>query len=366
MTEIRKAGIIGYGKMGRDIFDTLQTKMPDTKFVILVRHDADTETEKTLKNLSKALRRKKISEEDYTKLSGNFVFTDNIEEFSDCDFVLETISENPDAKKKLFAELDRLTDSRCVFATNTSSLKISDVFSLCSSERKTMGLHFFYPVKLSSYIELNDCSDTETGRFIAEKAGKKALVLNGDYCIYLNQYISFCIAQAFIITEKYGLSIKQSMSILSEIFPLHSLFGMVDSIGTGLLTCGTTDNKVERIRGTLDFFRKKLNEYNDDGCSPETGMFLNYISEKEKNIVDIDTDSEAFKLDLISVIINEAVIAASETDPVLTDALSDAVGLSDSFSVFYKSIGYDTISETLNSLAVSCIADRALFDKYLQ
>lgn len=350
MAELNKIGIIGYGKMGRDIFDALHVKCPDTQFVIFVRHDIEAESEKTAKNLSKALRRKKISEEAFEKLSANYEFTDSLEKFSDCDFILESVSENCEIKKELFSELDRIADKKCVFATNTSSLRNSDIFSGCGNGRVTMGLHFFYPVKLSGYVELNDCMDIETGKKIAALAGKDTVIFRGDYCIYLNQFISFCLAHAFLLAEKYQLSIRQCMDILSDVFPVHSLFGMADSIGLGLLTSGDNDSKVERIRPVLDFGRKKMLSCIDAGCSAETGKFIEFINSYEKDCIDKETDREGFIADMLCVVINEAVTAASETEGAVLDALYDAVGLSEDFSSIYKKYGYDKIYESIQRI----------------
>ena len=68
MNTLNRIGILGYGKMGRDIFDLFHSKMPDSEFVVLLRHDIAEETEKVNKNLAKALRRKKISEEVHEKM----------------------------------------------------------------------------------------------------------------------------------------------------------------------------------------------------------------------------------------------------------------------------------------------------------
>lgn len=350
MNVLKKIGIAGYGKMGRDIFDSLHTKMPDTDFVILVRHDADSENEKISKNLAKALKRKKISEDNYEKLICNYLFTDDINNFSDCSLIIESISENMAAKQELFSKLDGITDENCVFTTNSSSLKICDIFSVCSDKRKTMGLHFFYPVKLSSYIELNDCADASSAEYIAECTDKKIVSFEGKYCFYLNQFISFCISHAILLSKKYNAGILKCMDILSELFPLHSLFGMADSIGLGLLTSGNTEDNVARIKSVLDYGRSRMTEYMNQGCLPGTGMFLDFIREYEKENDNQEIEKDQFITDMISAMINEAVISASETDRNLTDALFEAVGLSESFGDLYKKTGYEKISVSLNEI----------------
>ncbi len=350
MDTLKKIGILGYGKMGKEIFSLFHDKMPDSEFVVLLRHDIEEETEKVIKNLAKSLRRKKITEEVHEKMSRNFLFTDRLSDFADCTLIVESVAEDMKIKQGLFAELDKTVNDQCVFATNTSSLWISDIFSLCRGGRKTMGLHFFYPLKLSGFIELNDCGDIQTASKIAEITGKSVVNFTNEYCFYLNQYISFCISHAFILAEKYNTGIIKAMDLLNEMFPMHSLFGMADSIGLGLLTSGDTEKSVKRIKPLLDSGREKMNKFISDGCPPETGKFIEYVTETEKEKAVSSADSEAFLLDMAAAMLNEAAFAASENEGDLTEALFDAVGLSEKFSFYYEKYGYSKIRESLEAV----------------
>lgn len=371
MSSVRTIGLVGYGKMGKEIFDLFHNKMPESEYIVYFRHGIEEEAEKVKKNLSKALRRNKISEDIYEKMMNNFTFTDDMKKLSGCDLIIESVSEVPEVKQNIFKELESITDSECIYASNTSSIKISDVFANCSSNRKTMGIHFFYPVKLSGFIELNDCSDVELCNEIADKVGKSTVSFKGNYCFYLNQFISYCVASAFIIADKHGIGIVKSMDILNEIFPIHSLFGMVDSVGLKLMGSGTADNSVERIKPLVDFQLNRLKGYLADGCPGETGKFIEFISEKEKDCVPVETDKEEFIAEMISAILNEVVIAASENSDILVDALNDDIGISEKFGVFYNKYGYDMISSHLENLQKDTLfstiktADKSLFDKYL-
>ena len=68
-------GIIGYGKMGKDIFSLFFDKLDDAEFVVLDLADAEKNTAAVEKTLSKSLRRKKITEEQFEKKRSSFVFT---------------------------------------------------------------------------------------------------------------------------------------------------------------------------------------------------------------------------------------------------------------------------------------------------
>lgn len=371
MNRFKKIGVAGYGKMGKDIFELLHSRMPDTEFTVYVRHDAERYASSVEKLLSKSLRRGKISEEMFEKLSGNYKFTDDMNDLSDCSLIIESITENIDVKKDFFRELEGIVSNDCVFATNTSSLKISDIFSECSPSRDTMGLHFFYPVKLSSFIEINDSTNSFVGDEIARYADKRTVTFRNKYSFYLNQFIVFCISHAFILADKYNIGVSQCMDILSEIFPVHSLFGMADSIGLGLLTSGNTEDNVERIKPVIDYGKNKMIGYLNSGCSGLTGMFCSFISEVEKDREYTETDKEKFIFDMVSAMLNEAVCAAADNDEALIDALYETIGISEEFQVFYSKYGYEKISENLlelnkyTGIDTYISAEKDRFDKFL-
>ncbi|MBE6852591.1 MAG: hypothetical protein E7505_03860 [Ruminococcus sp.] len=348
MSTIKKIGIIGYGKMGRDIFSAMHAKMTDAEFTVILRHDAETETAQVLKELDKSLRRKRISEDIYKKRKENFVFTDDLNRLEDSDLIIETVTENESIKKSLFGQLEKITRDDCVFATNTSSLRTEDVFSDCDSSRDTMGLHFFYPIKLSSAIELNNCKNKSIALQISEALDKKSVFFEGEYSCYLNQFISFAVSYGIIIAEKNKISIEQLMDIINDIFPVHKLFGMVDSIGLCLLTSGKTEYNVRRIKDILDKGREKMAFWISEGCQDKPGHFLDFITEYEKNIEKKSVDEELIRKSFLMLLMNEAVKAAEENDKNIVPVLNDVLGMSESFEEIFSRYGYDAIDAALD------------------
>ena len=124
-----KIGIIGYGKMGRDILSCLSEKLNDVEFVIIVRHNANDFANEIEKRLGKDLRRKKITQAQYDLKSKSFVFTDSFLQLCDCNMVIEAVSENLDLKRNIFKNVETLVSQECILATNTSSLSIDKIFS---------------------------------------------------------------------------------------------------------------------------------------------------------------------------------------------------------------------------------------------
>lgn len=367
-TGIKKIGIIGYGKMGKEIFSCLHDKIRDAEYTVICRHDSDVYTEQIHKKLSKAFKRGRISEISYKISSGNFRFSDSLSSLSDCDIIIETISENLESKRKIFSELDSIVKNSCIFSSNTSSLLIPEVFSGVSAH-SYMGIHFFYPIKLSGYVEFNNCGDRELAFSMCAVLGKEPVFFENDYCMYLNQFISYTVSCAMVVKDKFNISIGRMMEILSDVFPQHSLFGMVDSIGLDLLTSGNTANNVKRIRNVLDYAKKRYNQLLSEGCPGGTGEFIRFMNNYEM-LSDCEVSEEYIKTLIVSAVLNEAVNASDDCETDLTSVLADTIGLCMPMSDFFRQKGYETVKKSLIEIneELSCDAFKpvsaGVFNKY--
>ncbi|MFL6390386.1 MAG: 3-hydroxyacyl-CoA dehydrogenase family protein [Terriglobales bacterium] len=76
------------------------------------------------------------------------------EALADCDIIIEAIIENVEEKKKTFAELDRIVKQDAIFASNTSSISITEVAAATKRADRFVGLHFFNPVPLMKLVEV--------------------------------------------------------------------------------------------------------------------------------------------------------------------------------------------------------------------
>ena len=85
---------------------------------------------------------------------GNLSFFDKVAEVSDRDLVIEAIVENEKIKLELFSELDQLTDSHCILASNTSSIPITRIASATNRPDKVIGMHFMNPVPIMKLVEV--------------------------------------------------------------------------------------------------------------------------------------------------------------------------------------------------------------------
>lgn len=110
--------------------------------------------------LQKDVKKGKISEEERSQTKKRISTTSDIKRFSDCDFVIEAVSENPALKRELFASLAKITHPNAILATNTSSISITKIgastVSAESSNRaeRVIGMHFMNPVPVMKLVEV--------------------------------------------------------------------------------------------------------------------------------------------------------------------------------------------------------------------
>lgn len=367
-------GIVGFGKMGSEIFDLMMNTGSVSSVTVISNVDIEIPAQKVLKVLEKSLKRKRISEEEFERRKNSFRFSHDLRELENCDLVIECIFEDLQAKRSLFAEVSRITGDRCILATNTSSLSVADIFSDVSEKSMCTGMHFFYPVKLSEYVELNITESTsqkvtDTLSELIVSAGKTPVVFRGKYNIYFNQFISYCVSSALKVSEDRGYSITDGKNVLSQLFPLHGLFGIADSTGLGLLTANGDSFAAERIKPVIrcgtDIMKALMNE----GCSGEPGALADFLvsNGRGKKI----SDADGFISDIAAVVLNEAVYAAGETGMgiKMISALESIIGMDDSMSVYYKKYGYEEICTRLSGLNTDSDlfvpAEKSLYEEYL-
>lgn len=368
-----KFGLVGYGKMGSEIFSVLFDSLEDTTFTIVSIGDLQECREKVEKQLAKQLKRKKLTEETYAKKLESFVFTEDYQLLSDCDAVLECIFEDIDAKQELMEKLSGIVSEKCLLLSNTSSLHLEDVFAKATHKERCLGMHFFYPVKLSGFAELNYLPENtdevlNTAEKILTDAGKRALRFAGTYHIYLNQILALTISQAIWMHETYGCSISQFDKAVSGLFPISAPFEILDTVSLGLMAKNPDGFRIPRNQALLNYGYIKMNEWLSDGCPSQTGTFYDYMAAKEN---DSACDTSAFCDELIALVLNESVSACLESGcekNVLLDAVQDVLGLAEPLGVYYQKLQYERIAEILSDLyvktgfAVYKAADKEKFD----
>jgi 3-hydroxybutyryl-CoA dehydrogenase len=162
--EIKKVGVLGCGLMGSGIAQTAATAGYET----IVREVSDDLIGKGFAGIEKSLAKfaeKGTLNESPDQIRGRLHGTTKFEDLSECDIIIEAILENLDTKRETYLRLDDLCKPETVFASNTSSLSITQMMSVTSAQRQQrfIGMHFFNPVPIMKLVEVIRTILTDAG-----------------------------------------------------------------------------------------------------------------------------------------------------------------------------------------------------------
>ena len=151
---IQKVGVVGCGLMGSGIAQVCA----QSGFQTIVREVTPELVEKGLKgiekNLARLVEKGTISEDGKNDVRGRLKGVTSVDEMKDCDVIVEAIIEQLPAKRELFAILDTLCPAHTIFASNTSSLTITEIAAATKRPQRFVGLHFFNPVPVMKLVEV--------------------------------------------------------------------------------------------------------------------------------------------------------------------------------------------------------------------
>jgi 3-hydroxybutyryl-CoA dehydrogenase len=150
---IKKVGVLGCGLMGSGIAQVSATAGYDVVVLEAEQRFLDkgfANIEKSLAKFSEKGALKEKPEAIRARLKGTL----NKQDLADRDIIVEAIIENVGEKRKMFAELDGIVSKDAIFATNTSSISVTEVMAATKRPERFIGLHFFNPVPLMKLVEV--------------------------------------------------------------------------------------------------------------------------------------------------------------------------------------------------------------------
>jgi len=151
---IKRVGILGSGIMGSGIAEVAAKTGHEVVLRSRKQETADAMVASLTKSLTKQVERGKLSQEDADAALARVTATDHIGAVADCDLVIESVVEDMDVKKALFAELDGIVKEGGIIATNTSTLSVIDMAVATSRPERVVGVHFFNPAPMMSLVEI--------------------------------------------------------------------------------------------------------------------------------------------------------------------------------------------------------------------
>jgi 3-hydroxybutyryl-CoA dehydrogenase len=204
---IQKVGVVGCGLMGAGIAQI----SAQSGFATVVREVNVELLEKGLKgidkNLARLVEKGTLTEAAKSEIRGRLLGTTSLQDLKDCDVVIEAIIEKLPAKRALFAELDALCPAHAIFASNTSSLTITEIAASTKRPQRFVGLHFFNPVPVMKLVEVvrtiaTDAAVYEEMVAFGAKLGKTPVRANDSGGFIVNRLLVPYLLDAIRVLEE--------------------------------------------------------------------------------------------------------------------------------------------------------------------
>jgi 3-hydroxybutyryl-CoA dehydrogenase len=152
--DIKTVGVVGCGLMGSGIAQVCA----EAGYTVRVREVSDDLVQRGLGRiesfLKKGVEKGKLTPERLREVTGRLHGTTSLEALADCDLVIEAVVESLDLKREVYHALDKACPAHTLFASNTSSLSITEMAATTRRGDRFVGLHFFNPVPLMKLVEV--------------------------------------------------------------------------------------------------------------------------------------------------------------------------------------------------------------------
>jgi len=361
--EIKNITVLGSGVMGHGIAQV--SAMAGYNIVLrdVEQQFLDKAMGKIKWSLDKLVSKEKISEEQRDEIFSRIIpIVDLNDAVRHSDLVIEAVPEIMDLKKKVYAELDKVANDRVIFASNTSTLPITEIADTISRPEKFIGIHFFNPPQLMKLVEVipgQKTSDDVTNLTInfVKSVNKTPVTCRKDVPGFIiNRLFIPLVHEACYVMERQKI---QQMEIDSAVkfrlgFPM-GIFELADFTGLDVIHKATVemhmrDKKVILPHTSIEqlFNEKKLGQKSGEG-------FYKYSDDKYERIqLSEESAQKCDPTQIIANILNNAAWLvtnnASDIDEI-EKAASLGLGLKKPLFDTAKEIGIKKIVEELKELS---------------
>lgn len=357
---MKKIGIIGSGTMGIGI-----AQVAASQGCTVYLYDTNIQQmEKSLSNLKKTLEKLESKGKIFSceEVFQRVEMCHSIEQLKDTELVIEAIVENKDIKTKVFSELENYVSDTCVIASNTSSISITSLSAELQKPERFIGIHFFNPAPLMPLVEvisglLTDEKLSQRMYDLMKSWGKTPVIAKDIPGFIVNRIARPYYGEALRLVEENiatPAQVDDAMRTLGN-FKMGP-FELMDLIGIDVNFAVTTTVYKDYFfdaKYKPSLLQQRMSEAKLHGRKTGKGFF-NYAENAENPVPQKDDVLyQTIFMRIISMLINEAVEAkrlkiASDEDIEL--AMQKGVNYPKGLLAWGKEIGYERISETLQSL----------------
>ena len=360
---VKNITVLGSGVMGHGIAQVSATAGYNVVLRDIKQEFLDKAMEKIKWSLDKLVSKEKISKEEGDSIFSRITpIVDLNEAVKNAELVIEVVPEIMDLKKSVYAELDKAANPEVVFASNTSTLPITEIANTTSRPEKFIGIHFFNPPQLMKLVEVipgekTSQEITDLTLEYVKSVNKQAVVCRKDVPgfiinrLFIPMVHEACYAQdrTNSTLEEIDSAVKFKLGFPMGIFELADFTGM-DVIHKATVEMHLRDKKVINPHPTVEkmFDEKKLGQKSGEG-------YYKYSDDKYERVALSEELAEKFNpIQLVANILNNAawLITNGASDiGEIEKAAQLGLGLKKPLFETAKEIGIKNIVDELNKLA---------------
>ena len=360
---VKNITVLGSGVMGHGIAQVSATAGYNVVLRDIKQEFLDKAMEKIKWSLDKLVSKEKISKEEGESIFSRITpIVDLNEAVENAELIIEVVPEIMDLKKLVYAELDKVAGPEVIFASNTSTLPITEIANTTSRPEKFIGIHFFNPPQLMKLVEVipgekTSQEITDLTQEYVKSVNKQAVLCRKDVPgfiinrLFIPMVHEACYAQdrTNATLEEIDSAVKFKLGFPMGIFELADFTGM-DVIHKATVEMHLRDKKVINPHPTIEkmFNEKKLGQKSGEG-------YYKYSDDKYERVSLSEELAEKFNpIQLVANILNNAawLITNGASDiGEIEKAAQLGLGLKKPLFETAKEIGIKNIIDELNELA---------------
>ena len=361
--EIKNITVLGSGIMGHGIAQVSAMAGYNVVLRDIEQKFLDKAIEKIKWSLDKLVSKEKISENERDDIFSRIKpIVDLKDAVHDCDLVIEAVPEIMDLKKKVYTELDKSAGEHVIFASNTSTLPITEIANTISRPKKFIGIHFFNPPQLMKLVEVipgQETSDEITNLTInfVKSVNKVPVTCRKDVPGFIvNRLFIPLVHEACYVMERQKIqkteidsAVKFNLGFPMGIFELADFTGL-DVIHKATLEMHARDKKVILPHATIEqlFNEKKIGQKSGEG-------FYKYSDDKYERIpLSEELAKKCEPIQIIANILNNAAWLVTNNASDINEiekAANLGLGLKKPLFETANEIGIQKIVDELKKLA---------------